>query len=101
VWQLNGPDGRGVVVTHTPRLVTDDMMALRLAALAGVGIVQLPTMTIRDEFHAGTLQRVLPDWAPQSGIVHAIFPSRRGLLPAVRQLIDYLAGEFEQLADEG
>ena len=101
VWQLNGPDGRSVVATHTPRLVTDDMMALRQAALAGVGIVQLPTMTIRDEFHAGTLQRVLPDWAPQSGIVHAIFPSRRGLLPAVRQLIDYLAEQFEQLADEG
>lgn len=100
VWQLNGPDGRSVVATHTPRLVTDDMMALRQAALAGVGIVQLPTMTIRDEFRAGTLQRVLPDWAPQSGIVHAIFPSRRGLLPAVRQLIDYLATEFEQLAGE-
>jgi DNA-binding transcriptional LysR family regulator len=65
-----------------------------------VGVVQLPTMTIRDEFRAGTLQRVLPDWAPQSGIVHAVFPSRRGLLPAVRQLIDYLAVQFEQLASE-
>lgn len=100
VWQLDGPDGGAVVVTHTPRLVTDDMMALRLAALAGVGVVQLPTMTIRDEFRAGTLRRVLPDWAPQSGIVHAVFPSRRGLLPAVRELIDYLAVEFEQLAGE-
>lgn len=100
VWQLAGPEGRAVVVTHTPRLVTDDMMALRLAALAGVGIVQLPTMTIRNEFRAGTLQRVLPDWSPQSGIVHAIFPSRRGLLPAVRELIDYLAAEFEKLAGE-
>ena len=54
----------------------------------------------RDEFRAGTLRRVLPDWIPQSGTVHAIFPSRRGLLPAVRQLIDYLAREFEQLAGE-
>jgi hypothetical protein len=30
--------------------------------------------------------------------VHAVFPSRRGLLPAVRRLIDFLGGEFEQLA---
>jgi len=26
--------------------------------------------------------------------VHAIFPSRRGLLPSVRSLIDHLAEEF-------
>ena len=38
--------------------------------------------------------------APQSSIVHAIFPSRRGLLPAARQLIDCLTAEFEQLAGE-
>jgi len=98
VWQLNGPDGRSVVATHTPRLVTDDMMAL--AVPAGVGVAQLPTMTIREEFRAGTLQRVLPDWVPQSGVVQAIFPLRRGLLPAVRQLIDYLATEFGRLAGE-
>lgn len=38
--------------------------------------------------------------AGQQQSLHAIFPSRRGLLPAVRQLIDYLAAEFEQLVDE-
>ncbi|OOG62894.1 hypothetical protein B0E46_11810 [Rhodanobacter sp. B04] len=38
--------------------------------------------------------------APLSSIVHAIFPSRRGLLPAARQLIDCLTAEFEQLAGE-
>lgn len=30
------------------------------------------------------------------GIVHAVFPSRRGLLPAVRLLIDYLATHIKQ-----
>lgn len=57
-------------------------------------------MTIRDEFRAGTLQRILPNRAPQGGIFHAVFPSRRGPMPAVRQLIDYLATAFGQLAGE-
>jgi DNA-binding transcriptional LysR family regulator len=96
VWQLDGPEGVAVVVPHAPRLVTDDMMALRLAALAGVGVVQLPSMTIREEFQSGSLVRVLPDWVPRPGIIHAVFPSRRGLLPALRTLIDFLAAEFKQ-----
>jgi DNA-binding transcriptional LysR family regulator len=101
IWQLAGPDGSAVAVPHAPRLVTDDMMALRLAAIAGVGVVQLPTMMVREDFRAGTLVRVLPEWRPRAGIVHAVFPSRRGLLPAVRELIDFLATQFEELTDEG
>jgi DNA-binding transcriptional LysR family regulator len=101
VWQLAGPDGAAAAIPHTPRLVTDDMIALRLAALAGVGVVQLPTMTIREEFAAGALVRVLPDWVPRPGIIHAVFPSRRGLLPAVRKLIDFLGSQFERGTPEG
>jgi len=100
IWQLEGPDGAAVALPHAPRLVTDDMISLRVAALAGVGVVQLPTMTIREEFRAGALVRVLPEWAPRPGIIHAVFPSRRGLLPAVRQLIDFLAIQFERLTKE-
>jgi DNA-binding transcriptional LysR family regulator len=37
---------------------------------------------------------VLSRWRPRSGIVHAVFPSRRGLLPAVRELIDFLAARY-------
>lgn len=69
-------------------MVTEEMAALRLAALHGVGVVQLPTMMVRDDLAAGTLMDVLPHWAPHSGIVHANFPSRRGLLPSVRALLE-------------
>ncbi|MGA8276662.1 MAG: LysR family transcriptional regulator [Rhodanobacteraceae bacterium] len=97
VWQLIGPDGAVAAIHHEPRLVTDDMIALRMAAIAGVGIAALPTMIVRDELQRGTLLKLVPDWAPQSGIVHAVFPSRRGLVPAVRKLIDYLSARFAQL----
>ncbi|WP_455775875.1 LysR substrate-binding domain-containing protein, partial [Burkholderia stabilis] len=79
------------------RLVTGGMLALRAAAIAGVGVVQLPTMMVRDEVTRGELVTVLPDWAPRREIVHAVFASRRGLLPAVRALLDFLAARFAAL----
>ncbi|WP_429820173.1 LysR family transcriptional regulator [Ensifer sp. B1-9] len=97
-WRLDGPGGATAIVRHRPRLVTEDMVALRLAALNGVGICQLPTMVVRQDLKDGTLVDVLPDWAPKAGIIHAAFPSRRGLLPSVRALLDFLAAEFAELA---
>lgn len=92
-WQLEKADGQTATVHHRPRLVTDDMAVLREAAIAGIGVVQLPTMMIWQDIEAGRLIAVLPDWRPRAGIIHAIFPSRRGLLPAVRAFIDFLARE--------
>jgi DNA-binding transcriptional LysR family regulator len=97
-WCLEGPDGATALVSHEPRLITDDMIQMRLAALRGIGVVQLPTMMIGADLDAGALIDVLPEWAPRSGIVHAVFPSRRGLLPAVRTLIDFLATEFGKIS---
>lgn len=96
-WCLDGPDGATAKVRHEPRYVTDDMVALRIAALRGIGVAQLPTMMVRNDVLKGALVDVLPNWAPRSGIVHAVFPSRRGLLPSVRSLIDFLAAEFEAI----
>ena len=41
-----------------------------------------------------------PDWAPRREIVHAVFASRRGLLPSVRALIDFLADGFARLHED-
>jgi len=34
---------------------------------------------------------VLPEWNTPQGILHVVFPSRRGMLPALRAFIDFLA----------
>ncbi|SAK76410.1 LysR substrate-binding domain-containing protein [Caballeronia ptereochthonis] len=90
-WDLLGPEGTEARVSHTPRYITDDMTVLRQAALRGVGVVQMPCMVVEDELEKGGLVDVVPGWTPKGGLVHAVFPSRRGLLPAVRLLIDHLA----------
>ncbi len=101
VWELNGADGASVRVTHKPRLVTDDMAQLLHAALAGVGVVKLPSMVADEHIASGRLVNVTPGWAPRGGIVHAVFPTRRGLLPSVRSLIDFLASEYSRALNTG
>ena len=99
VWDLHGPDGAHVAIHHQPRFVTRGMLALRDAAVAGVGIVQLPKMVTQELVAQGRLQHVLDGWAPREDIVHAVFPSRRGLLPSVRALIDFLVERFAALEE--
>lgn len=95
VWDLTGPDGATAQVAHTPRLVSDDMSTLKNAALAGVGIANLPQVVVKDELADGRLIAVLPAWQPAEGVITAVFPSRRGLMPSVRSLIDFLGDAFE------
>lgn len=92
-WRLTHAGGSTAEVRHAPRLITDDMAVLRDAALAGAGAARLPTLVVWDDLQAGRLVTLLPDWRLSNEIVHAVFPSRRGLLPSVRALLDFLADE--------
>lgn len=95
-WRLVGPDGVTREIRHTPRLISDDIPTLKNAVLAGVGIANLPLAVIKDEIDTGQLMVLLPEWHPIEGVITAVFPSRRGLLPSVRSLIDFLAQAFAE-----
>ncbi len=100
VWNLIGPDGAQAAIRHQPRLITRGMFALRTAAVAGVGVVQLPLMMVREQIQRGELVHVIRGWAPRREVIHAVFASRRGLLPAVRALVDFLADRFQVLKED-
>ncbi|PMR77629.1 LysR family transcriptional regulator [Billgrantia endophytica] len=97
---LTEPSGTSRSVSLSPRLLTDDMQILREAAIAGIGIVALPGFVCHEAVAAGELQVVLPSWQLPHGQVHAVYPYRRGLRPAVRHLIDFLAQRLPSLAKE-
>ena len=99
-WQLTGPEGARAEVYFTPRMVTTDMLALREAAMAGVGVVQLPLLMVRDQLASGELEVVLDEWQPRREVIHAVFASRRGLLPSVRALVDYLSEEYQRMEED-
>ncbi|MEO3989087.1 LysR family transcriptional regulator [Pseudocitrobacter cyperus] len=99
-WELSGPNGARAEVWFTPRLVTSDMLALREAAVAGVGIVQLPLLLVREQLASGQLVTVLEEWQPRREVIHAVFASRRGLLPSVRALVDFLVQEYQRMEED-
>ncbi|ELY10801.1 LysR family transcriptional regulator, partial [Salmonella enterica subsp. enterica serovar Enteritidis str. 436] len=66
-WELYGPQGARAEVHFTPRMITTDMLALREAAMAGVGLVQLPVLMVKEQLAAGELVAVLEEWEPRRG----------------------------------
>jgi DNA-binding transcriptional LysR family regulator len=96
-WELRSVHGETTRVDLSPRLVCHDFIVLKAAVLAGLGIAFLPHNVVSAELEAGTLRPTLPEWSLPTGIVHAVFPTRRGLLPSVRALIDFLAARLPTL----
>ena len=94
-WKLHWPlthKEHGVrALTLTPRLAADDFTVLREAVLGGMGVGLMPLAYCHAELSSGQVVQVLPDWQSPAGQLHAVYPSRRGLLPAVRAFLDFLA----------
>lgn len=89
-WTFLGPQGEVFELQHHPVYAADDLLTLKFAAVQGTGMSVLPDYMCRDEVRRGELVPVLPGWAPRTGLVLAVFPSRRGMVPAVRRFLDFL-----------
>jgi DNA-binding transcriptional LysR family regulator len=93
-WHFIDCESRPAELVHNPRLSADDFYTVRSAALRGLGVARLPALLVKDDLSSGALVRLLPSLSSRSGIVHAVFPSRRGMVPAVRSLLDTLSEGF-------
>lgn len=93
-WELSSADGNRVTIFKTPRLTAESLTVLKDAALAGVGVTRLPEFICRNEIREGRLELVLPAWSLPAHEIHAVYPSRKGMTPAVRAFIEYLAQEI-------
>ena len=91
--RLTHTQGREAMLQYRPRYIADDLLTLKRAVLGGSGMCWLPDYMCEDELRDGRLMRLLPEWSMPVGVVHAVFPSRRGLSPAVRSFLDFL-GEY-------
>lgn len=89
-WSLTGPDDARATIPFKPRLCCDDMLTLKQAAVAGLGIVALPGYVCRPDVESGRLVRLLPEWLALDANLSLLMPSRRGVLPAVKALAEFL-----------
>ncbi len=88
-WRLaRGADS--VEAAPRERLHADESTLLLHAAAAGLGIACLPDWIVRDALDAGTLVRVLPDWHAGHVTTTLLMTHRRGQLPGVRAVVDFL-----------
>jgi DNA-binding transcriptional LysR family regulator len=90
-WRFSGPEGRAITVEVKGRVRANNGDLLRLAALRGLGLVDLPSFLVGADIEAGALVPVLRDYIRQEGGVYAVYPHARYLPPKIRVFIDFLA----------
>jgi len=73
---------------------------LRVAALRGLGIIQVPRYSVRDDMERGDLVELLPDTLPSPTPVHVLYPRNRHLSLRVRVFIDWVAAEYAALTTD-
>lgn len=98
-WKLTSPRGEVREIAFSPRLVTEDIIVIKQAALRGCGIAELPVMMCREEVDDGRFVVLLPDWLLPEMTLYAVFASRKGLPPAVRCFIDYISERLRDALD--
>ena len=76
------------------RTATDEAQTYLAAALAGHGIVQVPSFMVRDHLTRGSMRPVLPDWTVPSIPLHVVYPPNRHLSTRLRVFVDWIAQLF-------
>jgi len=89
-----GPDG-AVVANVAGTLRTNNGDALRVAAVAGLGLIYEPAFLVAEDLQAGRLLALQLDHPPMmAGHIQAVFPPDRHLPLKSRVMIDFLVEKF-------
>ncbi len=88
LWHLAGPEGEQISVQINGRPTINSALAVRQAALEGLGIVELNSYLVGDDIVAGRLVRLLPQYRPKELHIYAVYAERRFLAPKIRVFVD-------------
>jgi len=83
------PLTNGSRVRVQPKLASNDVLLLRDAAVAGLGITLMPKVLCRDRLEDGALVPVLENEVGSQSRVALVYPDRNYLRPAVRAFLDH------------
>lgn len=93
LWTFSGPGGAKQVAV-SGFLTANNGDVLRVAALAGEGIVIQPSFIVGDDLLSGRLVPLLEDYPLPPLTIYAVYPSRRHLPARVRAFVDFLAAAW-------
>jgi DNA-binding transcriptional LysR family regulator len=84
-------DGAAKLYPMAATLTVNGTDAYQAAALAGLGIIQAPTVGVRRFLADGTLVAVLPAWRAPPMPVSLLYANRRNLAPRIEAVMAWLA----------
>lgn len=92
-WRFTGPGGEEAVKI-SGNLETNSVETLRVAALAGQGLLLAPSFLVALELKSGSLVPTLKGYRPPAYPISVLYPHRRHLPVKVRSFIDLAALRF-------
>ncbi len=94
-WQMRTAGGDQVTLELMPRATLNDPEALCHAAMAGLGVAQVPIPHALQHIESGRLVRVLPEWYVETGVISLYFAAKK-LMPAkTRVFVDFIVDKFQ------
>lgn len=90
-WQLQNAKGLSLAVSPRCRFVADETLVLLRATISGLGVACLPEAACEAALERGQIVRVLPGWTAGSVTTTILTTHRRGQLPGVRAVVEFLA----------
>jgi DNA-binding transcriptional LysR family regulator len=70
-------------------------IALKQAAVQGLGVILVPKEFVSSELADGTLVKLLPDWQPDPHALFAVYPFHKEQSPKVRLFIEFIVKAFQ------
>jgi len=86
----------GRILHLKPKLICNDFLLLRNAALAGMGLVCLPGIANLQEIENGLLIPVLQEYFGQFSSFYVLYPVKRHLPLKTRVFLDYITKFFNE-----
>lgn len=84
-------------VTVVGNYRSNNLLALKDAAITGIGIARLPLWMVDAEIKAGSLHLVLGNFRLPAFGIHAVFPSARRIPAKVKLFVDFIQDELSSL----
>jgi DNA-binding transcriptional LysR family regulator len=107
LWWFTDPQANGeplspqIAIAVRGRIHANNASAVYRATLAGQGIALMSHLLVADDIRTGRLRQVLPEFPTRSFPLYVLYPSRRGLPPRTRVLIEYIRELLDPRSRDG
>lgn len=97
IWHLIDPDANDIEVQLPVRFAANNLLTMRDATIAGLGVARLPRSICQQDIQDGRLRALLPEWTLAPMEIYVIYPSRRRLSLAGQTFITALQDAIDGL----